>query len=205
MVYDNLNMTDQSVGIDTKQKILRAARDVFGKKGFYETRMEDIATEAGIAKGTLYIYFPSKEELYECLLREGLKDAVKKIKDSMQSGKDINDRIQAIIKAFIEILDENQEFILRIVYEMPLEQIWNEKFKGRCMEERKELSSVIEEFIEDAMNRGIIYKGNPRLFSNAFVGLVSRPIFSFFLEKKDFKSLLHDLFMLVKRAFYINP
>ncbi|HOK23721.1 MAG TPA: helix-turn-helix domain-containing protein, partial [Candidatus Hydrothermia bacterium] len=83
-------MTDQSVGIDTKQKILRAARDVFGKKGFYETRMEDIATEAGIAKGTLYIYFPSKEELYECLLREGLKDAVKKIKDSMQSGKDIN-------------------------------------------------------------------------------------------------------------------
>ncbi|MGB4464192.1 MAG: TetR/AcrR family transcriptional regulator [Candidatus Hydrothermia bacterium] len=198
-------MTDQSVGIDTKQKILRAARDVFGKKGFYETRMEDIATEAGIAKGTLYIYFPSKEELYECLLREGLKDAVKKIKDSMQSVKDINDRIQAIIKAFIEILDENQEFILRIVYEMPLEQIWNEKFKGRCMEERKELSSVIEEFIEDAMNRGIIYKGTPRLFSNAFVGLVSRPIFSFFLEKKDFKSLLHDLFMLVKRAFYINP
>lgn len=51
-------------GQDQKEKILDAAMQIFGKKGFFDTKMLDIAKKAGISKGTIYLYFTSKDELY---------------------------------------------------------------------------------------------------------------------------------------------
>ena len=50
-------------------ELLDAALDVFAEKGFAAARMEDIAARAGAAKGTLYLYFPSKEAVFEALVR----------------------------------------------------------------------------------------------------------------------------------------
>jgi AcrR family transcriptional regulator len=52
------------------QEILAAALSVFAEKGFAVARMEEIAQRAGISKGTLYLYFDSKEALFKALLRE---------------------------------------------------------------------------------------------------------------------------------------
>ncbi|KPF81169.1 hypothetical protein IP70_24500 [alpha proteobacterium AAP38] len=53
-------------------ELLGAALDCFVEKGFAATRMEDIARRAGVAKGTFYLYFPSKEAVFEALVRETL-------------------------------------------------------------------------------------------------------------------------------------
>jgi AcrR family transcriptional regulator len=53
-------------------EIAAAALDLFTEKGFAATRMQDVATRAGIAKGTLYLYFPTKEELFFAVVREAL-------------------------------------------------------------------------------------------------------------------------------------
>ena len=77
-------MTDQSViifGMSTiprrrkdarPAELLDAALDVFAEKGFAAARMEDIAARAGAAKGTLYLYFPSKEAVFEALVRSAI-------------------------------------------------------------------------------------------------------------------------------------
>jgi TetR/AcrR family transcriptional repressor of uid operon len=64
-------------------RILRAAVTCFARQGYYGTRMEEIATEAGIAKGAAYIYFPSKEAIFlalydrwGCTLREEIMAAL---------------------------------------------------------------------------------------------------------------------------------
>lgn len=54
------------------EAILAAALDVFSEKGFAPARLEDVAARAGIAKGTIYLYFPSKEALFEALIRSGI-------------------------------------------------------------------------------------------------------------------------------------
>ena len=51
-------------------EILEAALAVFAEKGFAAARMEDIAIKAGVTKGTIYLYFPSKEEVFKSLARE---------------------------------------------------------------------------------------------------------------------------------------
>jgi AcrR family transcriptional regulator len=53
-------------------ELLAAALDCFVEKGFAATRMEDIAKRAGLSKGTFYLYFPSKQAVFEALVRENL-------------------------------------------------------------------------------------------------------------------------------------
>lgn len=54
------------------REIIRAALETFAEKGFAATRLDDVAVRAGVGKGTLYLYFPSKEELLEAVVREAL-------------------------------------------------------------------------------------------------------------------------------------
>jgi TetR/AcrR family transcriptional regulator, fatty acid metabolism regulator protein len=67
-------------------KILQAAEKVFFTKGFFPARMEDIADEAGVAKGTLYLYFKDKTSIYVHLMSCRLEEAVT-VLESMQNAK----------------------------------------------------------------------------------------------------------------------
>ncbi|ACL61559.1 TetR/AcrR family transcriptional regulator [Methylobacterium nodulans] len=60
----------------TRRAIVAAALDVFLERGFSDARMIDVATRAGVAKGTLYLYFRDKEALFEGVLREMMADLV---------------------------------------------------------------------------------------------------------------------------------
>ena len=53
-------------------ELLDAAMDLFVEKGFAATRAEDVAARAGVSKGTLFLYFPSKEELFKAVVRENI-------------------------------------------------------------------------------------------------------------------------------------
>jgi AcrR family transcriptional regulator len=54
------------------EEITRAALELFVERGFAATRLEDVAARAGVSKGTLYLYFANKEELFKAVVREGL-------------------------------------------------------------------------------------------------------------------------------------
>src|SRR5947207_12072417 len=54
------------------QELLAAALDLFVERGFAVTRLEDVAKRAGVSKGTLYLYFANKEELFKAVVRENI-------------------------------------------------------------------------------------------------------------------------------------
>jgi len=58
------------------QELLNAALELFVEKGFSATRSEEVATRAGVSKGTLYLYFPSKEELFKAVVRTNLASLI---------------------------------------------------------------------------------------------------------------------------------
>src|SRR5437870_11782286 len=53
-------------------ELLAAALDLFVEKGFAATRVEEVAARAGVSKGTLFLYFPTKEELFKAVVRENV-------------------------------------------------------------------------------------------------------------------------------------
>lgn len=58
------------------QELLAAALELFVEKGFAATRSEEVAQRAGVSKGTLYLYYPSKEELFKAMVRESLSSRI---------------------------------------------------------------------------------------------------------------------------------
>jgi len=187
--------------MDTREKILQSARVVFGKKGFYATKMEDIAKEAQIGKGTLYLYFKSKEELYACLVRTGLKYIEDNLSSIINSDKPFLEKVGEIIDFVMKILEENREFILRLMYEMPLVQIWNADFREQFKEEEKNLQKLFKKFISDGIKEGTLIKGDEGFLADSLMGLITRPIFSAFLDGRGLMNLKEQLLELIKRGF----
>ncbi|HSK42195.1 MAG TPA: TetR/AcrR family transcriptional regulator [Arenibaculum sp.] len=60
-------------------EILSAALDVFSERGFAATKLDDVAARSGISKGTLYLYFPNKQELFKAVVREALLPNIERI------------------------------------------------------------------------------------------------------------------------------
>jgi AcrR family transcriptional regulator len=65
------------------EEITSAALELFVERGFANTRLEDVAAKAGIAKGTLYLYFANKEELFKAVVREALVARLVEFKDQI--------------------------------------------------------------------------------------------------------------------------
>lgn len=63
------------------EEITAAALEVFVERGYAATRLEDVAARAGVSKGTLYLYFANKEELFKAVIREGLVSPLAEMKD----------------------------------------------------------------------------------------------------------------------------
>ena len=63
------------------QELLAAALDLFVERGFASTRLEDVARHAGVSKGTLYLYFTNKEELFKAVVRENIVPALGEAED----------------------------------------------------------------------------------------------------------------------------
>jgi AcrR family transcriptional regulator len=67
------------------QELLAAALDLFVERGFASTRLEDVAKRAGVAKGTLYLYFENKEELFKAVVRNSIVSALGEAEVSLAS------------------------------------------------------------------------------------------------------------------------
>ena len=79
------------------QELLDAALHLFGEKGFAATRAEEVAARAGVSKGTLYLYYPSKEELLKAVIRENLSKLI-------AEGLELVDAYQGSTSELLELL-----------------------------------------------------------------------------------------------------
>lgn len=92
-------------------ELLAAALDCFAEKGFAATRMDDIARRAGVAKGTFYLYFPSKEAVFEALVRENILPRLAAMEAAMaQGGGSAAARLRAILENIIPVIT-NQRLV----------------------------------------------------------------------------------------------
>jgi TetR/AcrR family fatty acid metabolism transcriptional regulator len=68
---------------EKRERILRAAASVFAREGFYNAKIEDVAHEAGVAHGTVYLYFGSKDDLLISVFKENLSELVKYVRSEI--------------------------------------------------------------------------------------------------------------------------
>ncbi|HUX27470.1 MAG TPA: TetR family transcriptional regulator, partial [Terracidiphilus sp.] len=93
-----------------RTEIVDAARTVFARRGFASGIMDEIAKDAGVAKGTLYLYFRSKTEIYKAVLDYDMRALKKNTLDRIEEAKGLREKIRAFILARMESAVTRQEF-----------------------------------------------------------------------------------------------
>jgi AcrR family transcriptional regulator len=90
--------------------IIDAARSVFAQKGFAGTIIDEIANEAGIAKGTVYLYFRSKKQIYRAVLDQDMEFVKKSTLGAIDAAQSLKDKIRAFTLARLENAETRKEF-----------------------------------------------------------------------------------------------
>lgn len=90
--------------LDTEEKILEAAKDVFQKKGMTGARMQEIADKAGINKALLHYYYRTKEKLFEKVLSGAFSIMIPKVQEMMASDKPVFEKIRFFADKYISLL-----------------------------------------------------------------------------------------------------
>ncbi len=93
-----------------EKEIIEAARRVFTREGFKKASMEKIAEEAGLAKGTVYLYFPNKDQLVAATLEAGADQFFGRAREESSTGGDPAERIRTLIRSMIEHAEEERDF-----------------------------------------------------------------------------------------------
>jgi AcrR family transcriptional regulator len=93
-----------------RTEIVDAARTVFAHRGFADGIMDEIAKEAGVAKGTLYLYFKSKTDIYKAVLDHDMRTLKKSTLGRLDEAKGLREKISAFILARLERAEASREF-----------------------------------------------------------------------------------------------
>lgn len=96
--------------------ILQMAEAVLMEKGYYETSIDEIASRVGIAKGTVYLHFPSKEDLVVAILKRDIQHLLEKIDEAACAEATIHDKVEAILRCVYGKLFIKQMQLLYGVY-----------------------------------------------------------------------------------------
>lgn len=94
---------------DKRDRILRAAVKVFAKSGFHATRVSEIAKAAGVADGTIYLYFKSKEELLFSLFEDRVRKLLVFMKEELPKQSTASARLRAVIDMQLGLLEGERE------------------------------------------------------------------------------------------------
>jgi AcrR family transcriptional regulator len=84
---------------DRPEQIIKAALEVFGERGLANARLQDIAERAGVSKGTIYLYFPNKEELFREMIRQTAVAALERAEKAVTHGTPI-EQLLAFMKGY---------------------------------------------------------------------------------------------------------
>lgn len=174
----------------TKRKIFETSMKLFADKGYDATSIEEITANVGVAKGTLYYHFSSKEEIFNFLVEEGMKLLKNSI--SIKTAKMNNDldRLRAIVLIQIKILFKYENFITII-----LSQIWgNDSRSKMCRNYVFEYIQMIEEIVKEGIEKGEIVNKDASLIASGIFGFIcSSFIYKMRHEEVEVQKLFNEV------------
>jgi len=159
-----------------RQQIIVAAKRVFSRKGYTKTTMEDIATEAELSPGTLYLYFKSKDELYASLCLRVLQFMNMKIEHvNSDANMAYGDRLDALMKAMWDIYEFDPLILNNVFHLQSSETLLN--LTPDLLKEITDLSRKSLQGMAQVFKRGIeaetVIECHPFVLADIFWSLFS--------------------------------
>lgn len=150
------------------QKILQAAVKVFSEKGFYNSRVSEIAKEANVADGTIYLYFKNKDDILISLFEEEFGKIVQNMRAALEKDKDALQKIKRFAITHLSIVTKQQE----LAEVMGVEVRQSSKFMKEYVNKPFiEYLNIIRSVVIEGQEKGLIRKDlTPGIMKRAFFG-----------------------------------
>jgi len=131
----------------TKRKIFNVAMKLFSEKGYDATSVEEITAITGIAKGTLYYHFTSKEEIFNFLVEEGMKLLKNSIEIKISKCDNVKDKIKAVMLIQVKAIVK-YESVLTMIFS----QMYGTEYRNKvCRDKVSEYVDVVQEIIDEGV------------------------------------------------------
>ncbi len=138
-----------------RDDILRTAQTLFFGKGFRDTTIDDIARAAELSRGTIYLYFQSKEEIYATVMEKGLEILHGRIAASYQADQDPLTNLLAGHDAFMQFHDEYSEFYnVLMLDKMQIADLLPPALKARIDAKSLQMVQGIAQVLEEGVRTG---------------------------------------------------
>ena len=153
---------------DVRKAILDAAVKIVAQKGFYNAKTAEIAKEAGVAAGTIYNYFKSKDDILISIFNEKLGDMVATLRAAMDGMDDVDSKVSLIVSSVMGLLQTDRHLAEIIVVELRQ----STKFlTSSAMVELIEFLELIKEVVVEGQSKGIYRKEvDPAMIAILLVG-----------------------------------
>jgi len=152
---------------DKHERILDAAVKVFAQKGFFQSKVSEIAKEAGVADGTIYLYFKNKDDLLISIFEIKMQDVIARFRAAISERSDAVSKLKCLIRMHLAEFQANPD--LAAVFQVELRQSSRFMHDSEKIELKRYLD-LIGEIVEQGQQEQLFRKELP-------AGLIKRLIF----------------------------
>ena len=170
---------------DKPRQIVEAALRVFARNGYYNSRVSDIAREAGIASGTIYLYFKTKDEILVTLFRDQMAAFVAHLRREIAAEPDPVAKIRRLIGVHFAVLEQSPA--LAEVVQVELRQ-GHKFFRGASAHEVSAYFELIGSILEEGVAAGCFHGDLPvKVATKMLFGAMDQMATSWVLGKRGYR------------------
>jgi TetR/AcrR family fatty acid metabolism transcriptional regulator len=169
---------------DKRDAILRAATQVFARNGFFQSQVADVARAAGVAAGTVYLYFRSKDDLLVSLFERTMREALAEGRAALDGLADSRERLTRIATLHLERLGRDRD--LAVVFQVELRQStkFMERFSSTYL---RDYLGLIRQTIADGQSAGTFRRDvNPTIAAKVFFGALDELATNWVLSRRRY-------------------
>ncbi len=170
---------------DKREAILRAAITVFAHNGYFNAKVADIAREAGVADGTVYLYFKSKEEILHSIFDRSVDEAVAEAKKQLAAISDPREKLRQIARLHLERLGADRDLCVVFQVELRGSTKFMEEFSAAGF---AEYLTLIRMTFEEGQRAGLFRADlNSKVVSKILFGALDEMATNWILSKRRYK------------------
>ena len=149
-------------------RIIQAATRVFARRGFYQAKVSEIAREAGVADGTIYLYFENKDDILISLFEEQMRVVLENMKIHLAERESPPQKLEAFALSHLKLIEQNKDMAEIIQVELRQSSKFMKSYKN---EQFAQYLNLIAEIIREGQKQGV-FKGDvvPDLASRVVFG-----------------------------------
>ena len=179
-----LNGVRASVG-DKREAILRAAISVFAHNGYFNSKVADIASEAGVADGTVYLYFKSKEDILHSIFDRSVEEALDAARNRIKGLDDAREKLRQIALLHLERLGTDRDLAVVFQVELRGSTKFMEEFSAAGF---AEYLTLIRSTFEEGQKAGVFRADlNAKTVAKILFGALDEMATNWILSKRRYK------------------